>query len=193
MTSFSSPLPQNQVQTPYSSFQRPLSQPLFPAFSLNLGAQAKKTTPPFPEHTLRCLCFPSVGLPSCSHSLHWLKSDPFQVSTQTLSWYSSMINSLLSSLGLLEPAVHTSDACLASSSLTRHCLPKALPHTGLEFIRAGSSPQDVLHQGVQAPRASCSDVLCSAPGNAVLLSHRKLKASGLIARAPAGNREFRMM
>lgn len=72
-----------------------VSASLSSLLSLNLGAQAKKTTPPFPEHTLRCLRFPSVGLSSCPYSLHWLKSDPFQVSTQTLFWYSSMINSLL--------------------------------------------------------------------------------------------------
>lgn len=59
-----------------------VSASLSSLLSLNLDAQAKKTTPPFPEHTLRCLCFPSVGLPSCPHSLHWLKSDPFQVSTR---------------------------------------------------------------------------------------------------------------
>ena len=103
-----------------------VSASLSSLLSLNLDAQAKKTTPLFPAHTLSCLCFPSVGLPSCPHSLHWLKLDPFQVSTETPSWFSSMINHLLF---LGAPGTRCSHLWCVSSLRQpgRHCLPRSLP------------------------------------------------------------------
>lgn len=158
MTSFSSPTAtESGTDSSFQLSETSVSASLSSLLSQPRCSLFKKTTLRFLSTPSGACVSPALGS-SCPHSLHWLKSDPFQVSTHPIL---VLLHNKQSPVpwGSWNPQFTPLMRVFASSRRARHCLRKSLPCTGLEFIRAGSSPQDVLHQGVQARRASSTDVL----------------------------------